>query len=226
VPQSRSSSASLRRRLYAMAGPGFLPTPASRCRTAKVAIMGPQAAINAVYANKIAETPTRTSGRRSSRPGGRSFEQDVDLLRLASDLCWTRVEPTALRSNSRAGSRRWWASRGTGRRSARGTAGMSAAPVDGIDVRGGPRRRAGRRTGRAGCRPTCRSDPGRPCTVARNGSAVRRTSRDSRRTDIERGTGDTRAMRDSPSAVPMPRAPDDPVEVARIAANLPFVTGP
>ena len=40
--------------LYAMAGPGFGPDACLALPTAKIAVMGPEAAINAVYANKIA----------------------------------------------------------------------------------------------------------------------------------------------------------------------------
>ena len=39
--------------LYAMAGPGFMPDACIALPTAKIAVMGPQAAVNAVYANKI-----------------------------------------------------------------------------------------------------------------------------------------------------------------------------
>ena len=41
--------------LYAMGGPGFGPDACLALPTAKIAVMGPEAAINAVYANKIAE---------------------------------------------------------------------------------------------------------------------------------------------------------------------------
>ncbi|MET1008144.1 MAG: acyl-CoA carboxylase subunit beta, partial [Propionibacteriaceae bacterium] len=40
--------------LYAMCGPGFGPDACLALPTAKIAVMGPEAAINAVYANKIA----------------------------------------------------------------------------------------------------------------------------------------------------------------------------
>ena len=41
--------------LYAMAGPGFEPDATLALPTAKIAVMGAEAAVNAVYANKIAE---------------------------------------------------------------------------------------------------------------------------------------------------------------------------
>ena len=40
--------------LYAMAGPGFEPDATLALPTAKIAVMGAEAAVNAVYANKIA----------------------------------------------------------------------------------------------------------------------------------------------------------------------------
>jgi hypothetical protein len=41
--------------LYAMGGPGFGPDATIALPTARIAVMGPEAAVNAVYANKIAE---------------------------------------------------------------------------------------------------------------------------------------------------------------------------
>src|SRR5690625_6264819 len=43
--------------LYAMAGPAFEPDCCLALPTAQIAVMGPEAAVNAVYANKIAELP-------------------------------------------------------------------------------------------------------------------------------------------------------------------------
>src|SRR3546814_13280308 len=40
--------------LYAMSGPAFDPEAAIALPTAKIAVMGPEAAVNAVFANKIA----------------------------------------------------------------------------------------------------------------------------------------------------------------------------
>ena len=54
--------------LYAMGGPGFGPDATIALPTARIAVMGPEAAVNAVYANKIAEIadPERAA---SVRPG-------------------------------------------------------------------------------------------------------------------------------------------------------------
>ena len=47
--------------LYAMSGPAFEPEATLALPTAKIAVMGPEAAVNAVFANKIAaiEDPRR-----------------------------------------------------------------------------------------------------------------------------------------------------------------------
>ena len=50
--------------LYAMSGPAFSPDATIALPTARIAVMGPEAAVNAVYANKIAaiEDPGRAGG--------------------------------------------------------------------------------------------------------------------------------------------------------------------
>jgi acetyl-CoA carboxylase carboxyltransferase component len=72
--------------LYAMAGPAFAPEATLALPTAKIAVMGPEPAVNAVYANRIAaiadddERAAFVADRRAE------YEADVDLLRLASEL--------------------------------------------------------------------------------------------------------------------------------------------
>ncbi|MEO8888951.1 MAG: acyl-CoA carboxylase subunit beta [Jatrophihabitantaceae bacterium] len=85
--------------LYAMAGPGFMPDACIALPTAKIAVMGPQAAVNAVYANKI-EQITDPDERAAFVADRRAeYEQDVDLLRLASDQVLDAIiEPSELRS--------------------------------------------------------------------------------------------------------------------------------
>ncbi len=83
--------------LYAMAGPGFGPDACLALPTARIAVMGPEAAVNAVYANKIAALPE------TDRPAyvaalREDYEADIDLLRLADELVIDAVvEPTELR---------------------------------------------------------------------------------------------------------------------------------
>ncbi|HKC29811.1 MAG TPA: carboxyl transferase domain-containing protein, partial [Jatrophihabitans sp.] len=84
--------------LYAMAGPGFMPDACIALPTARIAVMGPQAAVNAVYANKIAEITDPDEQAEFIAARRSEYEQDVDLLRLASDLVLDAViEPSELR---------------------------------------------------------------------------------------------------------------------------------
>ncbi|HEV7203968.1 MAG TPA: acyl-CoA carboxylase subunit beta [Jatrophihabitans sp.] len=85
--------------LYAMAGPGFGPDICIALPTAKIAIMGPQAAVNAVYANKIAAIDDPEEQNAFVVEKRAEYEKDVDLLRLASDLVLdVIIEPSELRS--------------------------------------------------------------------------------------------------------------------------------
>jgi acetyl-CoA carboxylase carboxyltransferase component len=71
--------------LYAMAGPGFAPEATLALPTAKIAVMGAEAAVNAVYANKIAALPE--DEREAFIAAKRAeYETDIDLVRLASEL--------------------------------------------------------------------------------------------------------------------------------------------
>jgi acetyl-CoA carboxylase carboxyltransferase component len=72
--------------LYAMAGPGFGPDATLALPTARIAVMGPEAAVNAVYANKIAEIADPAEREQFVQDKRRDYEQDVDLERLAADL--------------------------------------------------------------------------------------------------------------------------------------------
>ena len=72
--------------LYAMDGPGFMPDVCIALPTAKIAVMGPQAAVNAVYANKIASLTDPAEQAAFVAERRAEFEQDVDILRLAADL--------------------------------------------------------------------------------------------------------------------------------------------
>jgi acetyl-CoA carboxylase carboxyltransferase component len=79
--------------LYAMAGPGFMPDVCIALPTAKIAVMGPQAAVNAVYANKIDEIADPDEREAFVAEKRKEYEQDVDVLRLASDLVLDVIIP-------------------------------------------------------------------------------------------------------------------------------------
>src|SRR5439155_4517320 len=84
--------------LYAMAGPGFMPDACIALPTAKIAVMGPQAAVNAVYANKIDEIVDADERAAFVADKRAEYEEDVDILRLASDLVLDAIiEPSELR---------------------------------------------------------------------------------------------------------------------------------
>jgi len=72
--------------LYAMSGPAFEPEATLALPTAKIAVMGPEAAVNAVFANKIAEIDDADERDAFVEEQRRLYEEDVDLLRLASEL--------------------------------------------------------------------------------------------------------------------------------------------
>ncbi|MCU1393541.1 MAG: acyl-CoA carboxylase subunit beta [Ilumatobacteraceae bacterium] len=79
--------------LYAMCGPAFDPLATLALPTAKIAVMGPEAAVNAVYANKIAaiDDPIERAAFVDERR--REYEGDVDLYRLASELIIDAIVP-------------------------------------------------------------------------------------------------------------------------------------
>jgi propionyl-CoA carboxylase beta subunit len=84
--------------LYAMAGPGFGPDACLALPTAKIAVMGPEAAINAVYANKIAEISDEAERAAYVDRLRKEYEVDIDILRLASELVVDAiVEPRDVR---------------------------------------------------------------------------------------------------------------------------------
>lgn len=78
--------------LYAMCGPAFEPDACLALPTACIAVMGPEAAINAVYYNKIMELPE--SERKAFVEQKRDeYRQDVDIQRLASEMVIDGIVP-------------------------------------------------------------------------------------------------------------------------------------
>ncbi len=78
--------------LYAMSGPGFAPDATLALPGAMIAVMGPEAAVNAVYYNKIQELPE------AERPAyvqklRDEYKQDVDIYKLASELVIDDIIP-------------------------------------------------------------------------------------------------------------------------------------
>ncbi|HKO28317.1 MAG TPA: acyl-CoA carboxylase subunit beta [Solirubrobacteraceae bacterium] len=85
--------------LYAMAGPAFDPDCCLALPTASIAVMGPSAAINAVYYNQL--QAIADEGERAARTEElrREYAEDIDILHLASELVIDAViQPEDLRS--------------------------------------------------------------------------------------------------------------------------------
>jgi acetyl-CoA carboxylase carboxyltransferase component len=85
--------------LYAMAGPGFEPDATLALPTAKIAVMGAEAAVNAVYYNKLAgiADPAEKDAETARLRG--AYDSDIDVLRLAGELVVDDVvEPEELRA--------------------------------------------------------------------------------------------------------------------------------
>jgi acetyl-CoA carboxylase carboxyltransferase component len=83
--------------LYAMNGPAFDPDATLALASAQIAVMGPEAAINAVYYNKLAGLPEdqRDARRRELED---EYRDDIDIFKLASELIVDAVvEPERLR---------------------------------------------------------------------------------------------------------------------------------
>jgi acetyl-CoA carboxylase carboxyltransferase component len=72
--------------LYAMSGPAFEPEATLALPTAQIAVMGPEAAVNAVFANKIAAIADEVDRAAFVEAQRELYETDVDLYRLASEL--------------------------------------------------------------------------------------------------------------------------------------------
>jgi len=84
--------------LYAMAGPAFDPDCCIALPTASIAVMGPEAAINAVFFNQIQEISDEAEREEFIRAKREEYAADIDILHLASELVVdAMVEPDALR---------------------------------------------------------------------------------------------------------------------------------
>jgi propionyl-CoA carboxylase beta subunit len=84
--------------LYAMAGPAFEPDCCIALPTASIAVMGPQAAINAVFYNQIQQIEDAAEREEFVRQKREEYAADIDILHLASELVVdAMIEPDELR---------------------------------------------------------------------------------------------------------------------------------
>ena len=66
--------------LYAMAGPGFEPDATIALPTARIAVMGPEPAINAVFFNKIAAIENEQERQEFIESKRQEYEEDIDIV--------------------------------------------------------------------------------------------------------------------------------------------------
>src|SRR5437588_6711044 len=85
--------------LYAMAGPAFDPDCCLALPGARIAVMGPQAAINAVFYNQIQAIDDERERAARVEELRREYAEEIDILHLASELVVDAViQPEDLRA--------------------------------------------------------------------------------------------------------------------------------
>jgi methylmalonyl-CoA decarboxylase subunit alpha len=85
--------------LYAMAGPAFEPDACIALPTASIAVMGPQAAVNAVFYNQLQAIEDPDERAAKTEELRREYAEDIDILHLASELVVDAVvQPEDLRA--------------------------------------------------------------------------------------------------------------------------------
>jgi acetyl-CoA carboxylase carboxyltransferase component len=76
-----------------MCGPAFEPDACIALPTASIAVMGPQAAVNAVYYNKIQEVPEGPERQAYVAKLRDEYRADIDIMKLAGELVIDAVVP-------------------------------------------------------------------------------------------------------------------------------------
>ncbi len=84
--------------LYAMAGPAFDPDATIALPTASIAVMGPSAAVNAVFYNQLQAIEDPEERAKRTEELRAEYAEDIDILHLASELVIDAViQPEDLR---------------------------------------------------------------------------------------------------------------------------------
>ncbi|MFB6127412.1 MAG: acyl-CoA carboxylase subunit beta [Halolamina sp.] len=79
--------------IYAMGGPAYEPESVIGLPSGEIAIMGPEAAINAVYANKLDAIDDPEERKRRERELREEYREDIDVHRMASEVVIDDVVP-------------------------------------------------------------------------------------------------------------------------------------
>ena len=79
--------------IYAMSGPAYDPESTIALPSGEIAIMGPEAAVNAVYARKLDAIDDPEERRRREAELREEFREDIDARRMASEVVIDDVVP-------------------------------------------------------------------------------------------------------------------------------------
>ncbi|GGL59870.1 acyl-CoA carboxylase subunit beta [Halocalculus aciditolerans] len=79
--------------IYAMSGPAYDPESTIALPSGEIAIMGPEAAINAVYANKLNDIDDPDERAKREQELREEYREDIDVHRMASDVVIDDIVP-------------------------------------------------------------------------------------------------------------------------------------
>ncbi|ELY55018.1 acyl-CoA carboxylase subunit beta [Natronolimnohabitans innermongolicus] len=79
--------------IYAMSGPAYDPESVLGLPSGEIAIMGPEAAINAVYANKLAAIDDPEERAQKEAELRAEYREDIDVHRMASEVVIDEIVP-------------------------------------------------------------------------------------------------------------------------------------
>ncbi|WP_128475725.1 acyl-CoA carboxylase subunit beta [Halorussus pelagicus] len=79
--------------IYAMGGPAYDPESVLGLPSGEIAIMGPEAAINAVYARKLSEVDDEDERAQMEQELREEYREDIDVHRMASEVVIDEIVP-------------------------------------------------------------------------------------------------------------------------------------
>ncbi|MGK2229924.1 MAG: acetyl-CoA carboxylase carboxyltransferase component [Methanobacteriota archaeon] len=79
--------------IYAMSGPAYDPESTLALPSGEIAIMGPEAAINAVYARKLDEIDDEDERAEKEQELREEYREDIDVHRMASEVVIDEIVP-------------------------------------------------------------------------------------------------------------------------------------
>jgi acetyl-CoA carboxylase carboxyltransferase component len=79
--------------IYAMSGPAYDPDSTIALPSGEIAIMGPEAAINAVYANKLDDIDDPEERAEREQELREEYREDIDVHRMASEVVIDEIVP-------------------------------------------------------------------------------------------------------------------------------------